>query len=104
MLYNYGCTSNIKPYVPMFQTKINELIRSGRSFTLKELRKAKGKEVADLDKELEVNKPMTKDDSNDFLKLIKHSEYCIIDQLKKTLIRISLIPLILSSKLHQNAL
>ena len=60
--------------------------------------------MVDLDKELEVNKPMTKDDSNDFLKLIKHSEYCILDRLKKTLVRISLMPLILSSKLHQNAL
>jgi len=38
------------------------------------------------------------------LKLIKHNEYCIVDQLKKTPARISLMSLILSSKLHQNAL
>jgi hypothetical protein len=26
---------------------------------------------------------MTEEESNEFLKLIKHSEYCIVDQLKK---------------------
>jgi len=38
------------------------------------------------------------------LKLIKHIEYCIIDQLEKTPARISLISLILSFELHQDAL
>jgi hypothetical protein len=40
--------------------------------------------VVDLNKELEVNKPVTEEESNEFLKLIKHIEYCIVDQLKKT--------------------
>ena len=45
-----------------------------------ELRKAKkGKEVISFDKEHEVNKPMVKEESNEFLKLIKHNEYCIVD-------------------------
>jgi len=48
--------------------------------------------------------PVTKEESNEFLKLIKHSEYCIVDQLKKTPARISLMALILSSEPHQNAL
>jgi hypothetical protein len=69
-----------------------------------ELKRAKGKEVVDLDKEIEVNKPVTKEESNEFLKLIKHNEYCIVDQLKKTPGRISLLSLILSSMSHQNAL
>jgi hypothetical protein len=47
---------------------------------------------------------MTEKESNEFLKLIKHSEYCIVDQLKKTPTKISLMSLILSSKPYQNAL
>ena len=39
--------------------------------------------MVDVDQELEVNMPVTKEESNEFLKLIKHSEYCIVDQLKK---------------------
>lgn len=104
MPYNYSNTSNIQTTVYLFQTEISELTRSGRCFTPKELRKAKGKEVVDLDKELEVNKPMTEEESNEFLKLIKHGEYCIVDQLKKTSTKLSLMSLILSSKSHRNAL
>jgi hypothetical protein len=59
--------------------------------------------VIDLGKELEVNKPVTEEESNE-LKLIKHSEYCIVDQLKKTPARISFMSLILSSEPHRNAL
>jgi len=59
--------------------------------------------VVDLGKELEVNKPVTEEESNE-LKLIKHSEYCIVDQLKKTPARISFMSLILSSEPHRNAL
>ena len=55
-----------------------------------------GKEVIDLDKATEVNKPVTEEESNEFLKLIKHSEYCIVDQLKKTPARISFMSLIFS--------
>jgi hypothetical protein len=104
MPYNYGYASNIRTPLPLFQTEISGLTRSGRCFTPEELRKAKGKEVVDLDKALEVNKPITEEESNDFLKLIKHSEYCIVDQLKKNPARISLMSLILSSEPHRNAL
>ena len=87
MLGDYGYTSNIKTPFPLFQSEISGLTRSGRCFTPKKLetqRKAKGKEVLDLDKEFEVNKPVNKEETNEFLKLIKHSEYYIVDQLKKT--------------------
>ena len=69
-----------------------------------ELRKVKSKEVVDLDKKLEVNKPMTEEESKEFLKCLKHSEYYIVDQLKKTLAMISFMSLILSSKPRKNAL
>ncbi|XP_061979625.1 uncharacterized protein LOC133700079 [Populus nigra] len=104
MPYNYGYASNVGTPLPLFQTEVSGLTRSGRCFTLEELRKEKGKEVVDLGKELEVNKPVTEEESNEFLKLIKHSEYCIVDQLKKTPARISLMSLILSSEPHRNAL
>jgi hypothetical protein len=43
-------------------------------------------------------------ESNDFLKLIKYNEYYIVDQLKETSSRISLMSLILNSETYQNAL
>ncbi|KAJ6974614.1 hypothetical protein NC653_030665 [Populus alba x Populus x berolinensis] len=104
MPYNYGYASNVRAPLPLFQTQISGLTRSGRCFTPEEWRKEKGKEVVDLDKAPEVNKPVTEEESNEFLKLIKHSEYCIVDQLKKTPARISLMSLILSSEPYRNAL
>ena len=47
---------------------------------------------------------MTEEETNEFLKLMKHSEYCIVDQLKKTPAKISIMSLILSSEPHRNAL
>ncbi|XP_073267151.1 uncharacterized protein [Populus alba] len=104
---DYGYTSNIETPLPLFRTEISGLTRSGRCFTPEELekqRKAKGKEVLDLDKEFEVNKPVTEEETNEFLKLMKHSEYCIVDQLKKTPAKISIMSLILSSEPHRSAL
>ena len=61
---DYGYTSNIETPLLLFRTKISGLTQSGCCFTPEELekqRKAKGKEVLDLDKELEVNKPVTEE-------------------------------------------
>jgi len=68
----------------------------GTSGELKKQRKAKGKKVVNLSKE--VNKPVK--ETNEFLKLLKHNKYNIVEQLKKTLVRISLLSLILSSETH----
>ena len=70
----------------------------GTSGELKKQRKAKGKKVVNLS--TEVNKPVTEKETNEFLKLLKHNKYNIIEQLKKTLVRISLLSLILSSETH----
>jgi hypothetical protein len=62
MLRDYGYTSNIETLLSLFRTEISGLTQSGRCFTPEELekqRKAKGKEVLDLNKELDVNKPVT---------------------------------------------
>ena len=39
-----------------------------------------------------------------FFKFIKHSEYCIVDQLSKQPVKISMLSLLLSSEVHRNAL
>nr|XP_034898411.1 uncharacterized protein LOC118036721 [Populus alba] len=72
MPYNYGFAANIQASLPLFQTEISGLTRSGRCFTPEELRKAKGKEVVDLDKATEVNKPVTEEESNEFLNSEPH--------------------------------
>jgi len=54
--YNYGNPPNV---APVFQIEIDGLTQSGRCFMLEELekqRKAKGKEVIDAIKGMEVNK------------------------------------------------
>jgi hypothetical protein len=60
--------------------------------------------MTDLTKTYDVNKPMNEEKAIEFMKLMKHSEYNVVDQLKKTLAKISLISLTLSLELHQNAL
>jgi hypothetical protein len=52
----------------------------------------------------EVNKLVSDEEASEFLKLVKHDEYSMVDQLKKTLARISLLLLVLSSELYRNAL
>jgi hypothetical protein len=49
-------------------------------------------------------KPVTEEKTNEFLKLMKHSEYNVVEQLKKFLARISLLSLILSSEPYMKAL
>lgn len=74
-------------------------------FTLEELkkqRKAKGREVVDLLEE--VNNPVIEEETNEFLKLMKHSEYSVVKQLKKTHARILLLSLILSFEPHNKSL
>jgi hypothetical protein len=46
-------------------------------------------------KDIEVNKLISEKAANEFLKLIKHSEYSVVEQLQKTPTRISLMSLIL---------
>lgn len=40
--------------------------------------------MIDFNKELKVNKLVIEKETNKFFKLMKHNEYCIVDQLKKT--------------------
>jgi len=85
--YNYWYSFHIENYRPVFQVELNDLTRSGRCFTPKKIekqRKAKRKDVVELTKNDEVNKLVGKEKTIKLLKLMKHSEYSIVDQLKKT--------------------
>jgi tRNA uridine 5-carbamoylmethylation protein Kti12 len=78
---------------------------SGRCFTSKELekqRKAKGKEVVNVTEK--INKLVMEEETNEILKLMKYNEYIVVEQLKKTIARISLLSLILSSEPYSKAL
>jgi hypothetical protein len=46
-------------------------------------------------KDIEEKKLISEKAANEFLKLIKHNEYSVVEQLKKTPTRISLMSLIL---------
>lgn len=85
------------PFV--FQVKIGGLTHINMCFTLKKLEKqnkVKGKGVFNfLD---EANKIATKEETNEFLKSMKHNEYNIIEKLKKTHVMTSLVSLILRFK------
>jgi hypothetical protein len=88
--------------LPIYQEEIRGLTHSDRCFTPEEpkkQRKAKGKEGFDVTEE--INKPVMKEKTNEFLKLMKYS---VVEQLKKTPARISLLSLILSSEPHRKAL
>ncbi|XP_073264245.1 uncharacterized protein [Populus alba] len=61
-----------------FNAEVGGLTRSGRCFTLEELenhKKDKGKNVVETE---EVNKPVSDEEANEFLKLMRHSEYGMV--------------------------
>ena len=60
--------------------------------------------MLDFDKEFEVNKSVTEEEINEFLKLMKYSEYSIVDQLKKISVKIFIMFLIFNSELYRNVL
>ncbi|XP_016667431.1 uncharacterized protein [Gossypium hirsutum] len=51
-----------------------------------------------------VNKPITEKEAKKFLMFLKHSEYSVVEQLHKQLVRISVLALLLNSEVHHNAL
>ena len=102
MSYNYGHSSQGARQPLIFLPEIGGLTQSDRCFTLEELKKNKGKDVVDVSEE--TNKPVTEEETNEFLKLMKHSEYCVLEQLKRTPAKISLFSLILNYEPHRKTL
>ena len=50
-----------------------------------------------------INEPVTEVEANEFLKFIKHSEYSIVEQLHKLLVKISLLALMLNFEPYREA-
>lgn len=91
----------------------NSLFRkdgSGRCYTPESLEKSKaGKDKGKTVSEETVvgercQEPVTDSEAQEFLKLIKLSEYSVVEQLNKTPAKISLLSLLLSSEPHRQAL
>ena len=80
----------------------SELTRSGWCYTPKELekrRKENSKGTAEL-----VKNRVTTEEAEEFLKTIRKADYSVIQQLNKSLAQISILALLLSSKVHCEAL
>jgi len=74
-------------------TGAQKITRSGRVYGSKELEGTQNKTA-----------PQESREEEEFLKIMKQSEYDIVDQLKKTPARISILSLILNSEVHKKAL
>jgi hypothetical protein len=80
--HNYKNSPNVKGLAPVFQTKIDGLTQSWKCFTLEKIerqQKFEGKEVVDAIKDMKINKPMSEEEVGEFLKLMKHSEYNVVE-------------------------
>ncbi|XP_019248418.1 PREDICTED: uncharacterized protein LOC109227675 [Nicotiana attenuata] len=85
------------------EEEVNEtrgLTRSGRCFSLEELRKAKPPK----ENPILVKKPVTKEEAEEFLRKMKVQDYSIVEQLRKTPAQISLLSLLMHSDEHHRAL
>ncbi|XP_009627931.2 uncharacterized protein [Nicotiana tomentosiformis] len=85
------------------EEEVNEtggLARSGRCFTMEELRKAKQFK----DSQIPVKKPVTEEEVEEFLKKMKVQYYFIVEQLRKTPAPISHLSLLIYSDDHCKAL
>ncbi|XP_009626866.1 uncharacterized protein [Nicotiana tomentosiformis] len=85
------------------EEEVNEtggMTRSGRCFTMEELRKAKHFK----DSQIRVKKPVTEEEVEEFLKNMKVQDYSIVEQLRKTPTQISLLSLLIHSDDHCKAL
>ncbi|XP_060194945.1 uncharacterized protein LOC132624137 [Lycium barbarum] len=76
------------------------LTRSGRCYAPEELRRAKQAR----DSQFLVEKPITEEEAEEFMKKMKVQHYSIVDQLRKTPAQISLLSLLIYSKEHRQAL
>ncbi|XP_052888040.1 uncharacterized protein LOC128296643 [Gossypium arboreum] len=110
--WNYNCNVTIpeKEDIAGASEKIQgkgSYIRSGKRYNVKGVRVEPVK-VKAFDKgkgvEILVNKPVKEEEAKEFLKFLKHSEYSVVEQLRKQPARISVLALLLSSKVHREAL
>ncbi|XP_040932126.1 uncharacterized protein [Gossypium hirsutum] len=81
--------------------------RSGRRYDMGDVRveptKPKNVEIKKKS-EVPVNEPVGEEEAKKFLRFLKHSEYSVVEQLRKQPARISVLALLLSSEMHREAL
>ncbi|KAL2327550.1 hypothetical protein Fmac_020977 [Flemingia macrophylla] len=82
--------------------EIGGMTRSGRVYSPKDIQDKAPKEKEQ--KETEEKEEESKDEADELLKFIRQSEYSIVDQLNRTLAKITLLSLIMSSEPHRKAL
>ncbi|KAA3478108.1 RNA-directed DNA polymerase (Reverse transcriptase), Ribonuclease H-like protein [Gossypium australe] len=117
VLWNYDCNVMISgeenPANTLKESQdVGFFTRSGMRYTLNtKAEPAKGKSVIVEQKkekmikpEAPVNEPVTEKEANEFLKVLKHSEYNVVEQLHKQPTRISILALLMSSETHRSAL
>ncbi|XP_061359320.1 uncharacterized protein LOC133303422 [Gastrolobium bilobum] len=83
--------------------RVGEITRSGRFYGPKEPEKRKSNKEDEAE-EIIASEMKGKGEEDELLKIMKQSEYDVMEQLKKTPARISLLSLILSSESHRKAL
>lgn len=66
-----------------------------------EERKRKGKDI--LVEEMQTKKRVSEDGTVEFVKILKRSDYLVVEQLKKLPVWISILSLLLSSEAHRDA-
>ncbi|XP_016731352.1 uncharacterized protein [Gossypium hirsutum] len=84
-------------------------MRSGKRYDVVGIREESTKtRNASVEKEKEVEmpvqEPIKEEEAKEFLKFLKHSEYSVVEQLRKQLAHISVLALLLSSEAHGEAL
>ncbi|XP_052877181.1 uncharacterized protein LOC128283826 [Gossypium arboreum] len=82
--------------------------RSGKRYDGGNIRVEPGKtKNAEAEKEkvtkVPINEPVKEEEAKDFLKFLKHSEYGVVEQLRKQPACISVLALLLSSEVHRDA-
>ncbi|XP_052888036.1 uncharacterized protein LOC128296639 [Gossypium arboreum] len=113
--WNYDCSVTTPRKETLVDASIGDqdrgsYIRSGRRYDTanEEAQPTKGKaQVVEETKEKAtkpVNEPVNEEEAKEFLKFLKHSEYSMVEQLRKQPAHISVLALLLSLEVHRNAL
>lgn len=82
------------------------LTRRGRVYTPEDLaQKSKGKMVMNPDgADVQKKKQVTEEDLKNFYEVVRQSEYDVVEQLKKTPVKISIMSLLQTSEVHRKIL
>ncbi|KAK9042316.1 hypothetical protein V6N11_017393 [Hibiscus sabdariffa] len=116
--WKYNCEVSEPVKADKTEENVNEVgnfTRSGRCYStqpnIETVKNQKGKAPAEssdknFDDEpiLEYHAPVKESEAKEFLKILKHSEFNVVEQLNRLPARISMLSLLLSSELHRNAL